>query len=568
MPLLRALGDSRPEFRSNDLARDFAAAFLGEWQPLDLPFLVDRQEVREALLRGRALRPAVSLWERLDLAIVGIGSSIARSPLLCTPHFDKADIMEMERLGIVGDVLSRFFDARGAIPPLPFCSRLIGIDLSLLRPGPLVVGVAGGLEKTTSILGALRGRFVDLLVTDERTARAILKQPEAPSVASSAREAAAYAPRAGEVGAASHRPPAGSHRCFGLSETEQKGAWPVLRAACLVGRERIELQQRPVPEPGPGEVRVRPVAVGVCGSDMHAFLGEHPFVHPPIVLGHEVGAVVDEVGPGVGGLQVGQRVTIEPNLVCGRCYNCRNGRYNICERLRVIGCVGYDGAMAEYLVVPAGKIVPVPASWPVERAALVEPTAVGVHAVRQGLLQPGQDVLVLGAGIIGLVTAQAARALGASRVLIADPIDARLERARSLGLPETLNNERIDLRQAVRERFGEKGADLIFDCVGIQPTLDAAVEAARKGTRIVMVGVPAGRLSVDMALVQDRELEIVGTLMYRKEDYQTAIELMDREAIKVDPLVTHRFPLDRVMEAFDVAVHQKKDALKVMILGQ
>lgn len=341
-----------------------------------------------------------------------------------------------------------------------------------------------------------------------------------------------------------------------------------MRAACLVATGKIELQERPIPEPRPGEVRLRPVAVGICGSDMHAFLGEHPFVHAPIVLGHEIGAIVDKLGPEVVGLQVGQLVTVEPSLVCDECYNCRNGRYNICERLRVVGCVGYDGAMADYLVLPAEKVVPVPASWPLERAALVEPTAVGVHAVQQGLLQPGQDVLVLGAGIIGLVTAQAARALGASRVLIADPIDARLERARSLDLCETLNNERHDLRQAVRERFGDKGADLIFDCVGIQPTLDAAIAVARKGTRIVMVGVPPGRLSVDMALVQDRELELVGTLMYRREDYRTAIELMDREAIKVDPLVTHRFPLERVTEAFHIAIHQKKDALKMMIRGQ
>ncbi|MBE3597612.1 MAG: sugar-binding transcriptional regulator [Limnochordaceae bacterium] len=177
VPLLGALGDSRPEFRSNDLARDFAAAFLGQWQPLDLPFLVERPEVREALLRDRVMQPVMALWERLDLAIVGIGYSIARSPLLRTPYFDKSDIMEMERLGIVGDVLSRFFDAQGAVPPLPFYSRLIGIDLSLLRRGPVVVGIAGGLEKTASILGALRGRHVDVLVTDERTARAILEEP-------------------------------------------------------------------------------------------------------------------------------------------------------------------------------------------------------------------------------------------------------------------------------------------------------------------------------------------------------------------------------------------------------
>lgn len=179
VPLLGALGDPRPEFRSNDLARDFAQAFSGTWQPLDLPFLVERPEVREALLRDRVMQPVVALWKRLDLAVVGIGHSIARSPLLRTPYFDKDDIVEMERLGIVGDVLSRFFDARGAVPPLRFYGRLIGIDLALLKRCPLVMGVAGGLEKTASILGALRGGYVHVLVTDERTALALLEEPSA-----------------------------------------------------------------------------------------------------------------------------------------------------------------------------------------------------------------------------------------------------------------------------------------------------------------------------------------------------------------------------------------------------
>ena len=184
VPLLGALGDLRPEFRSNDLARDFAAAFSAQWQPLDLPFLVDRPEVRDALLRDRIMQPVLELWQHLDLALVGIGYSIGRSPLLRMPHFDKDEIMEMERLGVVGDVLSRFFDSWGRVPALPFYNRLIAIDFTLARRA-LVVGVAGGLEKTASILGALRGRHVDVLVTDEGTARAILEGPGAHAVGTS-----------------------------------------------------------------------------------------------------------------------------------------------------------------------------------------------------------------------------------------------------------------------------------------------------------------------------------------------------------------------------------------------
>lgn len=338
-----------------------------------------------------------------------------------------------------------------------------------------------------------------------------------------------------------------------------------MRAALLREVGSIVIENRPVPEPGPGEVRLKPLAVGVCGSDMHAFTGEHPFVHPPIVLGHEIGAQVDKVGPGVEHLKPGQLVTVEPNLVCGHCYNCRTGRYNICENLRVVGCVGADGGMADYLMVPATKVFPVPEHWNAEQAALVEPVAVGVHAVRQGGLQPGQSVLVLGAGIIGLVTAQAARAFGASRVIIADLLESRLERARKLGFTDVVNNGQVNLEEELRRRLNGELADMIFDCVAIQPTLETAVKVARKGTRIVVVGVPAGPLSVPMHLVQDRELELIGTLMYRREDYDASIRLMESGAIVTEGFVTHRFPLEQVMEAFSVAIHQKETALKVML---
>ncbi|BAS28041.1 zinc-dependent alcohol dehydrogenase [Limnochorda pilosa] len=338
-----------------------------------------------------------------------------------------------------------------------------------------------------------------------------------------------------------------------------------MRAALFREIGSIVVEDRPVPEPGPGEVRIKPLAVGICGSDMHAFAGEHPFVHPPIVLGHEIGAQVDEVGPGVEELRPGQLVTVEPNLVCGTCHNCRTGRYNICENLRVIGCVGYDGAMTEYMVVPSEKVFPVPAHWSAERAALVEPVAVGVHAIRQGGFQPGQNVLVLGAGIIGLVTAQAARAFGAGRIIVVDLLGSRLERARGLGFTDVVNNATADLQQELRRLLKGELPDMIFDCVAIQPTLDTAVEIARKGTRIVVVGVPAGRLSVPMHLVQDRELELVGTLMYRREDYDASIRLMESGAISTEGFITHRFAMDQVMEAFSVAINQKETALKVML---
>ncbi|MEI6158140.1 MAG: alcohol dehydrogenase catalytic domain-containing protein, partial [Atribacterota bacterium] len=194
----------------------------------------------------------------------------------------------------------------------------------------------------------------------------------------------------------------------------------------LTAVKRFELKEGPVPSVGSDEVRIRVLRVGVCGSDMHAYEGTHPFVHPPMVLGHEVAGVLDVVGSGVRGLAKGDLVTIEPNLVCGECYNCRTGRYNICEKLRVIGCVGYNGGQAEYLVVPAEKVFKLPVNWTLDKAVLVEPMAVGVHAVRQAHFYPGMGVVIIGAGMIGQATLQAALATGAGTVMVSDPVENRL----------------------------------------------------------------------------------------------------------------------------------------------
>ncbi len=325
----------------------------------------------------------------------------------------------------------------------------------------------------------------------------------------------------------------------------------------------VRLRQAPRPVPGPDEVLIAVARVGICGSDLHAYHGRHPFINLPVVPGHEFAGTIAEAGANVHNLAPGQRVTVEPSLVCGACTNCTHGRYNICEHLRVIGCQT-DGALAEYLAVPAVKVLPLPDSLTWDQAALLEPLAVAIHAVRVARFQPGANVLILGAGTIGLMVLQAARAFGAERVVITDLIPHRLALALGLGAERAVNPAQADLAQVLEETFGPPRADVTFECVGVAATVREAVRGARKGTRIVLAGVFAEEMPLNLGLVQDRELELVGTLMYAGDDFATAIWLVEEGRVRAEPLITHRFPLDRIAEAFATADDRER-ALKVLV---
>ena len=331
----------------------------------------------------------------------------------------------------------------------------------------------------------------------------------------------------------------------------------------LYAPENIRFIESPRPTPGPDELLVAVACVGICGSDLHAYHGRHPFIQLPIVPGHEFAGTVVKVGTNVRGFVPGQRVTVEPSLVCGLCYNCTHGRYNICEQLRVIGCQT-PGAMGDYLTVPASKALHLPDDVTWDQATLIEPLAVAVHAVRVAQLRAGANLLILGAGTIGLMTLQAAKALGAGRVMITDLLQNRLDLALELGADEAVNPRTTDLATTLEEAFGPQRADAIIECVGVASTIRDALRLARKGTRIVLAGVFEQEVLVNLGLVQDRELELVGTLMYANDDFPTALELIQSGCVQAEPLITHRFPLAQAAEAFATA-DSRRDALKVLI---
>lgn len=320
--------------------------------------------------------------------------------------------------------------------------------------------------------------------------------------------------------------------------------------------------ERPVPKDN--EVILQTRRIGVCGSDIHVYHGMHPYTDYPVVQGHEVGGVVAALGKNVTGLKVGDKITFMPQVTCGKCYPCTHGMYHICESLKVMG-FQTGGAAQEYFALPAENVLKLPETMSLDEAAFIEPISVTVHAIGRGGGAKGKRVLVLGAGPIGNLTAQVARALGAKAVMITDVSPYKLDKARKCGIEFAVNPSQEKLSEALLRDFGPEKADLILECVGVEATITDAVLNARKGTTIVVVGVFGKKPQVDLGLVQDRELSLVGSLMYQKADYECAIDLVASGKMKLDEMITHRFPFDRYLDAYHTIEASKGEYLKVMI---
>ncbi len=336
-----------------------------------------------------------------------------------------------------------------------------------------------------------------------------------------------------------------------------------MKQAVMIHPGEIIFQDIECPKTEKNQIKVKMMKIGVCGSDVHVNHGKHPYTSYPVVQGHEVAAQVVEVGSDVTDFSVGDKVTIQPQVVCGECYPCRNGLYNDCEVLKVMG-FQTTGMASEYFVVDSAKALKLPEDMSYEYGALVEPLAVAVHAVRRAGEIKGRKALVFGGGPIGNLVAQAAKAMGAEKVMVSELSAYRLEVAQKCGL-YTVNSQEEELPHKMEEVFGKDRADIIFECVGSEITIGQAILYARKGSRIVVVGVFAAPGKMDMGLIQDHELELVGSAMYRVEDYIKAIELIGRDEIRLEDLITHHVPFEQYEEAYKIIDEQKDRAMKVMI---
>ena len=326
----------------------------------------------------------------------------------------------------------------------------------------------------------------------------------------------------------------------------------------------IEFKEVPVPEPGEGQVLIKIMKIGICGSDIHVYHGEHPFTKYPVTQGHEVSGQITALGQGVEGLSVGQKVTIQPQVVCGECYPCRHGKYNLCEELKVMG-FQTTGVASHYFAVDAAKVTPLPDDLTYDEGAMIEPLAVAVHAIRQAGDVSGKKIAVLGAGPIGILVAQVAKGMGADAVMVTDISDVRLAKARECGVDFCENTKNVNFGQALLSNFGPDKADIIYDCAGNNVTMGQAVQYARKGSTIILVAVFAGMAQIDLAVLNDHELDLNTTMMYRNEDYVDAIRLVEEGRVQLKPLISSHFAFRDYKKAYEYIDANRENTMKVII---
>lgn len=340
-----------------------------------------------------------------------------------------------------------------------------------------------------------------------------------------------------------------------------------MKALVLDDYKKLNLRDVPQPVPAPGEVLVRVAACGICGSDVHGYDGSSGRRIPPIVMGHEAAGTVAAAGEGITGLAPGDRVTFDSTIFCGECPFCARGAINLCDRRTVLGvsCGEYRraGAFAEFVTVPERIVHRLPPSLSFAEAAMLEPTAVALHAVRVSGLKAGERALVLGAGMIGLLTMQAARAAGAARVLIADIDATRLELARSFGADETLHLSGDDLVREITART-TGGVDVAFEAVGRQETIDNAIASVRKGGTVTLIGNISPRVTIPLQVVVSRELRLQGTAASAGE-YPQAIAMIDRGEIHVKPLITAVAPLEEGPRWFERLYAHEPNLIKIVL---
>lgn len=338
-------------------------------------------------------------------------------------------------------------------------------------------------------------------------------------------------------------------------------------SAVLFKKGDLRLVERPVPEPGPGEVQLSMRKIGICGSDVHYWVSGAigPFVvRDPMLLGHECSGVVTKLGEGVTNLTVGDRVAIEPGVPCRRCELCKGGRYNLCPDVFFLATPPDSGALARYHVHAADFCYRLPDNVSFEEGALVEPLSVGIHACRRAGVSMGKKVLVCGAGPIGLSAAVSAKAMGASEVIVTDVSEERLKLAARMGATKTLLVQSQDPAQvalAVRASLGGP-PDCAVEASGAQFSVQMGVRALKPGSAFAVVGHGPNDVQVPIVEAIAHEIDIRGTFRYMNT-WPTAIEMLATGAINVKPMITHYFPLEQTLQAFEMAKSGK--GVKVII---
>ena len=334
----------------------------------------------------------------------------------------------------------------------------------------------------------------------------------------------------------------------------------------MVEPKHIEFKE--VAEPKAADLTAHQVLVhikriGICGSEIHSYHGLHPATFYPVVQGHEYSGVVVAVGRAVSVCKPGDHITARPQLVCGKCNPCKRGQYNVCEHLRVQAFQA-DGAAQDFFVVDDDRVAKLPEGMSLDYGAMIEPSAVGAHASNRTDVKD-KNVVVSGAGTIGNLIAQFCIARGAKNVLITDVSDLRLAKARECGIQHTLNITKKPLKEAAHELFGEEGYQVGFEVAGVEVSIRSLMETIEKGSDIVVVAVFAKDPALSMFYLGEHELRLIGSMMYRHEDYLTAIDYVSKGIVNLKPLVSNRFAFEEYDDAYQFIDKHRETSMKVLI---
>lgn len=345
--------------------------------------------------------------------------------------------------------------------------------------------------------------------------------------------------------------------------TIQKGAF-------MRGIDKMIIKEIPVPEIGKKEVLVSLEYVGICGSDVHYFhngcCGSYKVdLSEDYMLGHECAGTIVKVGEEVERLKVGDRVALEPGITCGECEQCKSGHYNLCPDVVFLATPPVQGCNEEYIAFPENMCFKLPDNVSTKEGALIEPLSVGFYASEQGGVKTGDTVVILGSGCIGLVTLLACKAHGAGKIIVADLVEARLQKAIELGAAEVINSGKEDALKKIEELTNGRGADVVFETAGSPVTIAQTPFIVRRGGTITLVGISAKEeITYNFAQIMDKEATIKSVFRYRNI-YPKAIAAVSSGAINVKGIVTHEFDLEHIQDAYDEAVNNKTDLVKAVI---
>lgn len=327
--------------------------------------------------------------------------------------------------------------------------------------------------------------------------------------------------------------------------------------------ENISMMEKDIPKIQDHEVLIEVIVAGICGSEVHAFIGTHPFRKPPSILGHELIGKVVKVGPDITDFEIGDRVTVEPQIGCGKCGPCLEGFYNLCKQKVVLGTEKWDGAFAEYMIAPEQTVYKVPQALSMEEAVLTEPLAVGVHAVNIAKIKKGDKIAILGSGPIGLLVTVAAHYAGAETICLSDAIHRNLEVGKNLGATDVVNIKEQSLQEYVSDNIGE--FDHVFLTVGINSVIDDALNIIKKRGKIISIALFTEKTPVDLNKFMLSEAQMFGSSMYVREDFEKAIEIIASGIYPLKDLVTNRVSFDEIGEALDAAHTKSGSPIKIVV---